>query len=254
MLLPSFLKLNKEKISSIQEPQFKINKAYYEYQYDDRVRAVIESCSNGYINRTQVTEFFINEDYETGFFAAMIWGGISVGGVMGNNLIKLLEVPSSRLNDVIANASKFIANNEFKSAYEYMETKGKGKLSGLGDSFFTKLFFFLAHGRQQQIVPPIFDKWTKLAYIALLKELNHVQELNQFVTSMNLPIIRFRGSQRSTAFEDYVLKMNQWATDLNVDVSTLETFVFGTDLRKDRTNSNPRVIFQQMLTEDSKAA
>ncbi len=247
MKLPIILQENRNKIQSINEPQFKIARPYYEYSKYPKIKNVFEECRNGIINRSIVTRFFQNGDFEIGFFAAMIWGGISVGGVTGNNLIKLIQVPESKLNVVINMCSSFIANNDFKSAYEYMDNDGK--LEGLGDSFFTKLFFFVANARKQDYIPPIFDKWTKLAYAALLIESSETLIFEKYIASTQGTAINFRNRFKSIAFEDYVLRMNSWSRNCNTDVSKLETYIFGTDKRKDNTGQNTRNVFEKIVLD-----
>jgi len=242
-----YLVENKTLIKIKQDTQFKIGKSYSNYVNYSVIRDILNDFNDGIINRKKVTKYFVDGKLEHGFFSAMIWGGISTGGPSGDNLSLLLAVKKDRLLTVITTVHGFIVQNNFSQAYLYMETEGK--LVGLGDSFFTKLFFFLAQANGQVLVPPIFDKWTKLAYCALLIDTGDVKTVNKYISSVKGPIVNFRSRLKSEAYEDYVLKMNHWAKSFEASVSSLECFIFGNDKRQDKSASNPRNVFECMASK-----
>jgi hypothetical protein len=45
---------------------------------------------------------------------------------------------------------------------------------------------------------------------------------------------------QSKAYVEYVTLMNDWARQIKVAPEKLEQFVFGTDLRRDKSSTNPR--------------
>ncbi|SGZ02157.1 8-oxoguanine DNA glycosylase OGG fold protein [Moritella viscosa] len=248
-MTPSFLRSNIEKIQNIQQPSFKIANAYFKYRHYYVIDEILDECTDGYIGRKQVTVYFENQNYYKGFFAAMIWGGISTGGVTGDNLTKLLNVAPERLESIVLVVKQLLEQQAFSQAYNYME--GKGKLKGLGDAYFTKLFFFIAAADTLAIIPPIFDKWTKLAYCALLIDEGNDQLAKQYISRVEGVEVKLRSATRSAAFNDFVLRMNRWAKECEVEVNQLESYIFGTHRSKDKTNNNPRFYFESFVAAHS---
>ncbi|WP_193944677.1 8-oxoguanine DNA glycosylase OGG fold protein [Photobacterium frigidiphilum] len=243
-MAPSFLINNLENIQRIQQPSFKIASAYFKYRQYDVINEILGESPDGHIGRKQVTAYFENQNYYKGFFAVMIWGGISTGGVTGDNLTKLLNVAPERLESIVLVVKQLLEQQKFSQAYNYME--GEGKLKGLGDAYCTKLFFFVAAADGLDIIPPIFDKWTKLAYCALLIDEGNEQLAKQYISRVE---VKLRSATRSAAFEDFVLRMNRWAKECGVGVNQLENYIFGTHRSKDKTDNNPRFYFEQSARE-----
>ncbi|MDO6499604.1 hypothetical protein [Photobacterium sanguinicancri] len=248
-MAPSFLINNLEKIQQIQQPSFKIANSYFKYRQYDVIDEILGECTDGHIGRKQVTAYFENQNYYKGFFAAMIWGGISTGGVTGDNLTKLLNVAPERLESIVLVVKQLLEQQKFSQAYNYME--GEGKLKGLGDAYFTKLFFFVAAADVLDIIPPIFDKWTKLAYCALLIDEGNEQLAKQYISRVEGVDVKLRSATRSAAFEDFVLRMNRWAKECGVKVNQLESYIFGTHRSKNKTDNNPRFYFESFVSERS---
>lgn len=247
MMTPKFLLDNISKIRVNDNTQFKIQRPYYTFTQYSVIEDILNKCPNGEINRGIVTEFFKRGEHVHGFFAAMIWGGISTGGPTGNNLSLLLSVEPEILQKHIAVVGEYVKHNKFSGAYDYMN--GAGKLKGLGDSFFTKLFFFLGNANEQEIIPPIFDKWTKLAYAALLADSEDDKIFHRYISSVKGVDVRFRTAYQGDAYNDYVVKMNCWAKNCGVSVSDLEQFIFGCNRKQDPSASNPRMIFEKKVNE-----
>lgn len=247
MTLPIYLEENSNTIKIDSVTKFKIGSSYYNYAKHTVINEILNDFEDGCIDRKDVTKYFKKDKILHGFYAAMIWGGISTGGVAGDNLSLLLSVDHSQIIEIIEKVKELINKNKFKEAYIYMDTEGK--LKGLGDSFYTKLFFFLGDASEQDIIPPIFDKWTKLAYYGLLIQSENLDIANKYIVSVNGVQVNFRSKHRADAYEDYVLKMNLWANKLGTSVSYVEQFVFGNDKRKDKSSSNPRNVFEEIVSE-----
>ncbi|WP_210114736.1 hypothetical protein [Vibrio echinoideorum] len=246
-MTPSFLKNNLKKIQETEQPSFKIANSYFNYRHHKVIDDILSDCSDGYIGREQVTAYFKNHHYYKGFFAAMIWGGVSTGGVTGDNLTKLLNVTPERLEAIVLVVKHLLAQQAFSQAYNYME--GEGKLKGLGDAYFTKLFFFVAAAETLTIIPPIFDKWTKLAYCALLVDEGSGQLARQYISRVEGVEVKLRTATRSAAFNDFVLRMNRWSKECGVEVNQLESYIFGSHRSKDKTSNNPRFYFESFVAE-----
>ncbi len=247
--MPPYLIEHIEQIKQTQQPRFKIATAYYRYRQYKVIDEILDDSKDGHIGRQQVSVYFENQNYYKGFFATMIWGGVSTGGVTGDNLSKLLNVEQERLENIIFMVKGFLKNNLFSKAYNYME--GEGKLNGLGDAYFTKLFFFIAESQNFAIIPPIFDKWTKLAYCALLIDEGNELQAKKYISRVDGVEVKFRKATRSGAFEDFVLRMNRWANECGVGVNQLESFIFGKHRSKDKTINNPRFHFESFVAERS---
>jgi hypothetical protein len=247
MMTPKFLLDNISTIRVNDDTQFKIQRPYYTFIKHRVIEDILNECPSGEINRGIVTEFFKRGEHVHGFFAAMIWGGISTGGPTGDNLSLLLTVEPEKLQQHIVTVSHYVEQNKFSDAYHYMN--GAGKLRGLGDSFFTKLFFFLGKANEQDIIPPIFDKWTKLAYAALLVDSEDYDQFHRYISSVKGVDVRFRSAYQGEAYSDFVVKMNRWAKGCEVGVSDLEQFIFGCNKKKDPSASNPRMIFEKKVNE-----
>ncbi|OEG72333.1 hypothetical protein BEL05_04980 [Shewanella colwelliana] len=244
-MTPSFLNNNLKSIQKTEQPSFKIANNYFNYRHHEVIDDILSDCTDGYIGREQVTAYFKNRHYYKGFFAAMIWGGVSTGGVTGDNLTKLLNVTPERLEAIVLVINRLLAQQAFSQAYNYME--GEGKLNGLGDAYFTKLFFFVAAADTLTIIPPIFDKWTKLAYCALLIDEGNGQLAKQYISRVEGVDVILRTASRSAAFNDFVLRMNRWANACGVEVNQLESYIFGTHRSKDKTSHNPRFYFESFV-------
>ncbi|WP_064608908.1 8-oxoguanine DNA glycosylase OGG fold protein [Photobacterium sp. J15] len=246
-MLPSFIKENECPIYVKQEMVFDIPRKYEKYTHYDVVRDIFSICCDNKISRSIVTEIFKSKCMYTGFFASMIWGGVSSCGDKQDNLSKMLEYPKDQLIAIIEHVNILLSEGKVQDAFIFMETKGQGKIDGLGESYFTKLFFFLCKANDYPKVTPIFDKWTKLAYCAFLLDLGENDEFQRVVQSINGPEVKFKASYRVKVYDDFVCKMNLWANEISVSVSSLEEFIFGVDKRIDRTWSNPRRIFEKKV-------
>lgn len=246
-MTPQFLKNNLEKIKKTVQPSFKIANSYFNYRHHKVIDDILYDCSDGYIGREQVTEYFKNHQYYKGFFAAMIWGGVSTGGATGDNLSKLLDVIPERIDAIVLVVKRLLQQQSFSQAYNYME--GEGKLKGLGDAYFTKLFFFISEADSLAIIPPIFDKWTRLAYCALLIDEGNKQLAKQYISRVEGVDVKLRTATRSKAFNDFVLRMNRWAKECEVEVNQLESYIFGTHRSKDKTSNNPRFYFESFVAD-----
>ncbi len=241
---PIYLTTNIEQIKNKKDVNFKINKRFKKYE-SPIIKNILEECDNGVINRRKVLDYFERDQLLYGFFAAMIWGGISTGGRTGDNLSKLLEVESSKIIFIVERLQKYIHNNLLEEAYKYMA--GEGKLKGLGPSYFTKLFFFIGEANKQKMVPLIYDKWTNIGFCALLLQAGENEIVNTYFSSIKQ--VRLRSKLKSKSYQIYSQIMNQWAHECSVSASDLEQFVFGNDKRKDKSDSNPRVVFEKIISE-----
>lgn len=259
---PIYLINNKANILKEKDVDIKIKKPYYEkYTNFPVILDILKDCKNKKINRKIVLSYFKERRLLHGFFSAMIWGGVSTGGISGDNLSKILNEGNEKITEIIKSVELLISENQFKYAYLYM--KKEGKINGLGDSFYTKLFFFIGEASKQKIVPPIYDKWTKLAHYVFLIQTNNIDLAKKFGSSVKIQFankdkvtiknveVNFNGKYLPEAYNDYVEKMNLWSEELETSVNSIEQFIFGIDKRtiEGKKHSNPRLVFECFLFE-----
>jgi hypothetical protein len=129
--------------------------------------------------------------------------------------------------------------------------KGELTIKCIGDSYFTKFMHFYSYGRNQSNKFIIIDKWIKLAWAALVIELNLDHSYQLALSS-----IKNDNNKYSVAPFNYT-KFNKCSTDLRniadtyqIELSRFEELIFGWDLRV-QINSliNPRNVILQILNE-----
>ncbi|WCP81170.1 hypothetical protein PQE20_04015 [Vibrio harveyi] len=248
-MLPQFIKENETPIYVKQEMVFDIPSKYLTYTHHNVIQDVFSHFPDNKISRSRVVEVFRKDTLYTAFFAVMIWGGVASCGDMQDNLSKMLRYPKEDIVSILEKVNSLLIEGKISGAFQYMDTKGEGKIEGLGESYYTKLFFFLCEANGHSITTPIFDKWTKLAYIALKLEQGEEFRVIQIVQSVKGSEVTIKSSHRVQVYEDFVSDMNIWARAISVSVSNLEEFIFGIDKRYDRTWSNPRKIFEKKVNE-----
>ena len=227
-----------------QDILFDIPKRYYAYRNHREIDKVYDICGTQ-ISRAKVINIFKEGDLVVGFYAAMIWGGVSACDGPKDWLFEILKISEDKLNNIITHVSGLLADDKIVEAFRYMEKEGKVK--GLGESYFTKLFFFLSEANNNRLITPIFDKWTKLAFCALLIELEELTYLDKYALKYENFEVTFSNCSRANIYEDYVNFMNHCGKTLNVSISNLELHIFGHDRRKDKSWSNLRIIYGDVV-------
>lgn len=260
MKTPNYLLSIKDNLQRSEETGTKLDSSVLNYENknsnwdaDEAIRRLRNIKPD--VKRDDITHLF--KDPETqiyGVYAAMIWGGISTRGLMGDHFGLLLSEPRKKVIESIGTVSALLKDAQVKSAYEYMDIGGGGKLKGVGPAFFTKIFFFISIANEFRVTAPIYDKWTQLAHNVLLHDVGEGKLAEEFFkvpaksSQIEGLLITLKGS---VAYEDYTQRMMAWASDLGVTVNELEVFIFGKDLRtkNGRESTNPRNVFKRMLKE-----
>ena len=254
MKTPPYLLENILAIRSKVQTPTRIASSFYRDE-NELVKDILASFPKREILREDVTALFSGDPMK-GVYAAMIWGGMSTGGVMGNNFGKLLKISRDELSEVIDRLRNLRRDGDVKQAYDYMENGQRRKIEGLGHAFFTKIFFFLSVVINFKVIAPIYDKWTKLAHFALLHNAGDSKVAAEYFTlskdkGQKEVVVNLR-SCGSDAYDNYVTRMEAWANDLNVNVCTLETYIFGNHRGRDKSPENPRAKFSEMLRNQNK--
>ncbi|MDK9793757.1 hypothetical protein [Vibrio sp. D431a] len=254
-MLPQYLQDNLDRIQKSEQEKFKITQSFRKFE-KPVIQNIIKDHLDGnesYIGREDVLEYFKRNDDYTGFFAVMVWGGISTGGMTGDNLTSLLRLHSSVIENIVKDLREQLSDDKVGEAFQYMDS-GKGKLKGLGESYFTKLFFFIAAAEGATTIPPIFDKWTKFAFCALLIDLGECNKAKRYISSITDFLPHIRTAHKVEAYKDFVELMNQWARECGTSVDKLETFIFGKHRGKYRTTENSRNYFDEYINTHCKTA
>lgn len=251
--LPSYLFYNRLRIAN-QPDQFinltseKYNhKEYKSFEIITEFFKTFPEWKSNPIQRGDVIKLFKKDKKYLGFVAAMIWGGINAsrpkesGNFETIDLYRLLSEKRSRIEEVIQNVENYLINDEVKECFQYLSNDGK--IDGIGYPYFTKLMYFVGQANNEiKVKPLIFDKWTSNAYLAILINSNDFKKVNDFYTGRidyENKLVGIR-SQVSNVYFNYVTDMDKWAFQIGITPSKLEEFIFGTSLKINKTEYNPR--------------
>ena len=125
------------------------------------------------------------------------------------------------------------------------------KIPGLGYAYYTKIFFFVREASKKSAYP-ILDKWLMMAFIAVHGSENQSMELYERYLKKSDENI-FDGilrRKKSEAYKEYVAFMHSLASEHNLSVDQVETRLFGKDMRKDKTPTNPRFLYEQWALDN----
>jgi hypothetical protein len=257
MNVPDYFIVNKTRIQnqSVQDlGKWSINYNSSEFYRFNVVQQLNKEFPDQKIFRSDVVRLFKEDQIYLAFIAAMVWGGINASrpraGTEGKeytNFYGALSCDQELILNAISSAKKYFINDDLATPFKDMRINGKYKISGIDYSYFTKIFFFLGQSDDQiKVKPLIFDKWTKNAFFALLSQSDPDCIPNYFISlkknqNNDKPgevVVKYR--KLSETYDFYVRCMNHWAVELGVTPDMLEQFVFGKDLRVDKSASNPR--------------
>lgn len=218
------------------------------------------------LHRDWILEQFKNRDtYYIGFVSAMMWGGINdsrplkgyAGDLRTTNFYRALTTPTQRIIDNLDTAKHLIAQNRLKEVFQrYLQEDFK--IDGIGESYFTKLLFFAGYHSGNPIKPLIFDKWTKIMHVWLLLSTNEHDRLFKFYKKSSIcqnviqkpGLLTVNRGDEADAYVDYVARMNQLAQHFGVEVSNLESYLFGLPMLEARyrlPQYNPRVFMLHQI-------
>ena len=185
----------------------------------------------------------MREDLYKGFVAAIVWGGLS----------RFRPEEMARRNDrasVVPKLERIKAllqesNEDSEKILEAVASMGRGwenHCYGIGPSYFTKLLYFLSADMELETRPLIYDENMKPAHFALMPEFDQ-NPFEFYLTIMKdkmIPRTRFEN-----VYLPYCELMVRVAAELGVDVTNLESWLFGwkTNIKADRPN--PRVVARQ---------
>ena len=179
------------------------------------------------------------QDLYTGFVATILWGGIS--RYQAEEISRRNDRQSSlpkleRLRQLLRDSKEDVSIID--DAVASMRRGRENSFYGIGPSFFTKLLYFLSFDLDLEIRPLIYDENLKPVHFALMPECDQ----NPFY------FYRLEGGMIDfvTSFEDvyvpYCWAMCEIAKELGVDVTNLESWLFGWPVNIKMEQPNPREI------------
>lgn len=184
--------------------------------------------------------------------ATMVWGGIDAKRDNKeknkvSHLRALLATSEADLRSVMNRLRALIRAGAFEKAFSACQ-KGALKLSGVGPSFFTKLFFFIGQVPPvPTLAPLILDKWTAHAFCILGAQVcpsprwSQMFDLKPLYKSKSDAVV-LRTSAAAVIYRPYVAWMSYWAQQLDLPAAKLEQFIFGMSRKSSagKSSENPR--------------
>ena len=195
------------------------------------------------LTRDDVVTCF-QEDLYKGFVAAIVWGGLNRyhAEEIARRNDRVSVVPKlERLRALLRESDE--DSWRIQEAVKSMQPRRENKFYGIGSSYFTKLLYFLSADMELGTRPLIYDENMKAVHCALMPEYRQ----NPFC--FYVPCGDKVSYTYMTRFEDvyipYCELLGSVAGDLDVDVTNLESWLFGwqANIMKDRPN--PRVVARQ---------
>lgn len=192
------------------------------------------------LRREDVVAYF-KEDLYKGFVASVLWGGISRfhPEEMARCNDRSSVVPKLERLKTMLRKSRY-SSGIILDAIDSMQRGEVNNFYGIGPSFFTKILHFLSADLALVTRPLIYDENMKQIHFALSPDVG----LNPFFHY--IPIGRRMSFAEGTYFEDvylpYCEMMCRVAEDLDVDVTNLESWLFGWPLNIRTDRPNPREI------------
>ncbi|NER10025.1 hypothetical protein GWK09_05830 [Muriicola jejuensis] len=235
------------------------------------------------LDREYIINLYKESKYYEAFAFTMMWGKINAErpqkGYKGDKtrtpFYCALNHGKINIENALIASKKELENSNIKGAYQLFNSDYK--IPGIGSSYFTKILFFQGLANNMEVMPLIYDKWTKLIHVELLVEENEIDKLTQFYsknqlsklstesanyTEMGLSIkikrnssnldISIKDNFEEEAYADYVNRMNVLASNYGIKVNSLEEYLFGKELRskKNRNKSNPRVVLLEAINKN----
>lgn len=179
------------------------------------------------------------EDLYKGFVATILWGGIS--WYQAQEISRRNDRQSSlpkleRIRQMLRESKEDVSI--INDAVVSMRRGKENSFYGIGPSFFTKLLYFLSFDLDLETRPLIYDENMKPVHFALMPEC----EQNPFF--YYVPMEGKLHFAEFTSFEDvyvpYCMALCETANELGVDVTNLESWLFGWPVNIKKEHPNPR--------------
>jgi hypothetical protein len=242
-MLPDYLIMNKEKIVANQTG-FKIGAGYKKIE-SPALKEIRNRFRNEPLDRNTIITLFANGQSVQGMLAALVWGGVKT-----QHLKMALDMGEDHLKMVGEHIHQSIGNDIKALFNELNKNNGHFRTPGIGPSFFTKWLFFIGQVKDGlEIKPLIYDKWTMIAHMALLYEVD--KEKADTIYKPYRPKsenVKHNTKDLGENYLEFIKDFDLWARELGVETEILEEFVFGRARRgKKSLQNNPRIDFLRIL-------
>ena len=264
--IPKYLLDNKNRISDSSTKEKLVNNnlinyknpLFYENINSSFFKKLDYYLEKNSINKQEVLDLFKKKDKYLAFVCAMIWGGINATRSKDKSntfFNKFLKHPEKKILYNIEIVTKSLEKNEFDKAFDYY--RKEAKISGIGPAYFTKLFYFIGESNNKITTKPlIFDKWTQNAYLALLLQNKEFSKVKKYFHAIKLNIsnspglVEINEKHFGECYNCYVKDFAKWSNEIGCSSSSLEEFIFGEHLGKNKKSDNPRIELWEIITSN----
>jgi hypothetical protein len=234
--LPDYLRVNRHRILALGVQELPEWKPGYDNFHQPVMQRLRYAFPNRRISRADLEALFESwHDPVLCLVAAMVWGGISINGVGGDNLTPLLNMGEFVLRARMEALRALIRSGAFEKAFKDCSAGGSLKFVGVDYAFFTKLFYFI--GQVPPVLNPaplILDRWTSNAFLVLGRQVCPALYWQEWFNNQPLHDAKpanWRGNPGANKYRLYVAWFDHWAQLLGTSAAQLEQFVFGWDRR-----------------------
>ncbi len=196
------------------------------------------------LNREQVA-YYYKEDIYKGFIATLLWGGMHKGRynkAEDNNFFRVLSVNKEDVVSRIVKIKSLLSNN-IRGAF--LASKNEDNhIKGIGDSYWTKIMYFLKYDDYSGLKPLIFDSIMQKVHCAILIDTigDKVKDWYYLDNKNNLCLKK----PSDDAYMDYIERMKQLSDKFGIEkVDNLEAALFG--WRSRHTYKNPRCVVKKHI-------
>ena len=265
--IPEYIKKNKKYITRYNQIDSIISKKYYDPKFIkyDVLSGEFFRDKPEKISKDDLVELYKDNYKYEAVVGILIWGGININQKT-SFFEKFLQHSRDKLIEDIEEVTGKLKNGKFKEAFNFFNN-GPAKISGVGPAYFTKIFQLIGMAEEGiEVKPLIFDKWTQVAYLALLFQLKEIQKIENFYKKINVNISRApgaveikNGKKYEECYESFVNDFHNWSKAIGSCSLKLEEYVFGADLRmKDnwwvkQSLKNPRIGLWNIILENLSA-
>lgn len=229
-MTPDFIRTNRNKIINYKDdfssPKLTNyqNAAFSDFDIMKDVKRRFFDAEN-LIKKEEVIKLFKDNDVYLGVICALIWGGINATRSKDKTntfFYHLLKYDKNELLLSLKKINLYLENNQFNQAFKFFNDEKRGKIKGIGPAFFTKIFYFLGEGNEAiKIKPLIFDKWTQIAYLALLIQNNEKEKIKKYYSDIQINLLKKPGLVKVNE-KNYGECYQSFVEDFNFGLKKLE--------------------------------
>lgn len=181
------------------------------------------------------------EDLYKGFVATVLWGGISryQAEEISRRNDRQTSLPKlERIRQMLRDSKEDVSIID--DAVASMRRGKENYFFGIGLSFFTKLLYFLSFDLDLETRPLIYDENMKAVHFALMPECG--QNPFYYYVPAGRSLLFAEKTLREDVYVPYCMALCKTANELGVDVSNLESWLFGWPVNIKKEQPNPREI------------